>query len=86
MTIQAEQQLEQEYVEAPKENLQKNKRESFTAKMKHCEMCEAPALDVTMQTVDELLTLCPLCAQYLDQVPDGLLKQSFKQRLIGNVI
>ncbi len=86
MTIQAEQQLEQDYVEAPEEILQKNKKQPFSTKMTLCEMCYQPALAVTIQMVDELLPLCPLCTQYLEQIPDGLLKESFKQRLIGNVI
>ena len=86
MSIQAEQQLEQDYIDVPEEDIQQVITQPFKTKMNSCEMCEEPALDVTMQTVDGLLSLCPQCSRYIKQIPDGLLKESFKQRLIGNIL
>ena len=51
-----------------------------------CDYCETIVKWSAIVKTDHPLFLCPDCYNYLERMPDGLLKQSVERFLVGNVI
>lgn len=51
-----------------------------------CDICGVLIRGKELRQNEEFIHLCSSCQRHLDSIPEGLLKQSIKRHLIGNVL
>ena len=51
-----------------------------------CDLCGENKHHEEIHETDDLVCLCTTCLKYLESLPDGKIKESIKEFLIGNVL
>ena len=51
-----------------------------------CDLCEGPLTAESVCRIDGRFCLCPDCFFYVEEMPDGTVKENIMRRMVGNII